>query len=64
MSDLDAIRTLMTVLWGRLRAVQRDQSGYSTEAVVVTAALAALAIAVTGVIAFKVIQQANNVTTR
>ena len=54
----------MTVLWGRLRAVQRDQRGYSTEAVVVTAALAALAIAVTGIIAFKVIQQANNVTTR
>jgi hypothetical protein len=63
MSDLDPIRTLMTVLWTRLGALHRDQRGYSTEAVVVTAALAALAIAVTGIIAFKVMQQANNVAT-
>jgi hypothetical protein len=62
-SDLDPIRTLVTMLVARLHALQHDQRGYSTEAVVVTAALAALAIAVTGIIAFKVMQQANNVAT-
>ena len=63
MSNLDPIRTLMAALWQRLRALQHEQRGYSTEAVVVTAALATLAIAVTAVIAFKVLQQANNVAT-
>ncbi|MHB8533258.1 MAG: hypothetical protein ACYDC2_11120 [Solirubrobacteraceae bacterium] len=63
MSDLDPISTLMAVLWVRLRALHGDQRGYSTEAVVVTAALATLAIAVTAVIAYKVMQQASNVAT-
>jgi hypothetical protein len=63
MSELVPIRTLMATLWARLRALQEEQRGYSTEAVVVTAALATLAIAVTAVIAYKVLSQANNVAT-
>jgi hypothetical protein len=63
MVDIEPIRTLAGALLSSLRALQRDQRGYSTETVVVTAALAALAIAVTAVIAFKVLQQANNVAT-
>ena len=63
MSNLDPIRTLMTALWLRLRTLQQEQRGYSTEAVVVTAALATLAIAVTAVIAYKVLNQANNLAT-
>jgi hypothetical protein len=63
MFELEPLRLLATALWERLRALQRDQRGYSTEAVVVTAALAALAIAVTAIIAYKVTQQANSVST-
>ena len=64
MSELDPIRSLMAKLWERLRALHGDQRGYSTEAVVITAALATLAIVVMGIIAFKVTQQANSISTR
>jgi len=63
MPELESIRTLMSVLWERLRTLHRDQRGYSTEAVVITAALATLAIAVAGIIAYKVTQQASNIST-
>ena len=75
MPEFEPIRFAMAMLWERLRTLpeqrssslrpaHRGQWGYSTEAVVVTAALAALAIAVTAIIAFKVTQQANGITTR
>lgn len=41
----------------------RDQRGYSTEAIVITAALAALAIIVAAIITVKVISQANAIQT-
>ncbi len=63
MLELDPVRTLMSVLLERLRALHGDQRGYSTEAVVITAALATLAITVAGIIAYKVTQQANSVAT-
>jgi hypothetical protein len=63
MPDLEAIRALTAVLAAHLGALRRDQRGYSTEAVVVTAALAALALVVVGIIAYKVTQQANGIQT-
>jgi hypothetical protein len=55
---------LIARLWCRLGALHRDQRGYSTEAVVITAALAALAIVVTGIIAVKVTSTANGISTK
>jgi len=55
---------LMAGLWNRLVALDRDQRGYSTEAVVITAALAALAIVVTGIIAVKITSTANGIATK
>jgi hypothetical protein len=63
MPDLEAIRALTAVLAAHIGALGRDQRGYSTEAVVVTAALAALALVVVGIIAYKVTQQANGIQT-
>ena len=63
MADLSAIRSVAGLLWAQLRTLQRDQRGYSTEAVVVTAALATLALLVVGIIAYKVTQQANGIQT-
>lgn len=64
MTELQPLRVIAAALWQRLTALHRAQRGYSTEAVVVTAALAALAIAVTTIIAIKVTQQAQNLQTR
>jgi hypothetical protein len=63
MAELDTIRALTALLWARLGTLRRDQRGYSTEAVVVTAALATLALVVVGIIAWKVTQQANGIQT-
>jgi hypothetical protein len=63
MPEIDLIRTQISVLWQRLRAMSRDQRGYSTEFVVITAALATLAIAVAAIIAAVVLRQANSVQT-
>ena len=63
MLEIDVIRTQMRALWARMRELSRDQRGYSTEFVVITAALATLAIAVAAIIAAVVIRQANNVQT-
>lgn len=46
-----------------LRQRLRDQRGYSTEAIVITAALAALAIIVAAIITVKVVSQANAIQT-
>jgi hypothetical protein len=63
MPTLVPIHAMMAALWERLRTLHDDEDGYSTEAVVVTAALAALAIAAVAIIAAKVISQANAVQT-
>ncbi len=63
MTEVETIRALVTVLIAQLKAMRGDQRGYSTEAVVVTAALATLALVVVGIIAYKVTQQANGIQT-
>ncbi|WP_410634338.1 hypothetical protein [Amycolatopsis sp. cmx-4-83] len=54
------------ILIGRVRAelerLRHDEGGYSTEAVVVTAALVLLAIAVVAIIVAKVTEKANGIT--
>lgn len=55
---------LVSDVWSRLRALDRDQRGYSTEAVVITAALAAVALVVVGIIAAKITSTANGISTK
>ena len=54
------------ILLARFRAaverLRQDEGGYSTEAVVVTALLAALALAVIAIIAVKVTEKANGIS--
>jgi hypothetical protein len=52
---------LMQALWGRLHDLRRDDRGMTTEAVIITAALAALAITVTTIIIAKVTGEANTI---
>ena len=62
--ELEVIRAMVQALRGRLaeaRAV--PDAGYSTEAVVITALLVALAIAAVAIIATKVLAKANSITT-
>ena len=58
--------TEVQILTARIRTqldrLRHDEGGYSTEAVVVTALLAALAIAVIAIIVAKVIAKANEIT--
>lgn len=63
MSELVYLQVAASALWRRVRALSRDQRGYSTEAVVVTALLVALAIAAVGIITAKVISKANAIQT-
>ncbi|WP_409497264.1 hypothetical protein [Amycolatopsis sp. cmx-11-12] len=59
---LNEARILIARLRLALERLRHDESGYSTEAVVVTALLAALAIAVVAIIVIKVTQKANGIT--
>lgn len=52
--------TWMGILWDRLR-LERSESGYSTQAVIITAAFAALALAVAAIITTKVLAKANSI---
>jgi hypothetical protein len=58
--------TELQILLSRIRAelsrLHRDEGGYSTEAVLVTALLVALALAVIAVIAVKVKEKADGIT--
>ncbi len=51
----------LTVRWNTLRA--DPEAGYSTEAVIVTALLAALALTAVGIIVAKVVASANKIST-
>ncbi|MFC0107925.1 hypothetical protein [Kibdelosporangium aridum] len=57
--------TEVQILIARFRAelerLRHDERGYSTEAVVITAVLAALALAVAAIIVTKVTQKANSI---
>jgi len=62
--ELIVIRHLFTVLHGRWQALRADpEAAYSTEAVIVTALLAGLALTAVGIIVYKVVTAANNITT-
>ena len=53
--------TCMRLAWARLRALSRDEAGYTTQVVIITAVLAALALAVGAIITAKVLSKANNI---
>ncbi|MDI2127144.1 hypothetical protein [Yinghuangia seranimata] len=59
--DLQLLTATMRRLGARLRELARDERGYSTETVLVTALLVALAIAVIAIIALKVTNKANSI---
>ena len=62
--ELIIIQHLFTVLHGRWQTLQADpEAAYSTEAVIVTALLAGLALTAVGIIVYKVVAAANNITT-
>ena len=62
--ELIVIRHLVEVLGARWRALRAEpEAGYSTETVIVTALLAALALTAVGIIVAKVIAKANSITT-
>jgi hypothetical protein len=58
------LANLVGHLRGRLGAAGREEAGYSTEAVIVTALLVALGITAVTIIAAKVISAARGVKTR
>ena len=62
--ELEMIRAMAKMLRDRLAAARAGpDAGYSTEAVVVTALLVALAIAAVSIIAAKVLAKANSIST-
>ena len=62
--ELIFLRHLFTTLAARWQALRAESdAGYSTEAVIVTALLVALALAAVGIIVAKVIAKANSITT-
>lgn len=63
MSELQYLRRLMAILHGRLQATRHNEGGYSTEAVVITALLVALAVAAVAIISTKVLAKANGIET-
>ena len=58
------LRQLAGQLRARLAAARRKEAGYSTEAVIVTALLVALAITAVAIIASKVIGAAKGLKTK
>ena len=62
--ELIVIRHLFNMLHGRWQALRADpDAAYSTEAVIVTALLAALALTAVGIIVAKVISAAGHIST-
>ena len=62
--EFQVMRTIARMLRDRLTAArEKGEAGYSTEAVVVTALLVALAIAAIAIIAAKVLAKANSIST-
>lgn len=58
------IRELMTHLRSRLKALRaQPEAGYTTETVIVTALLVAMALTAIAIIAAKVLSTAHNITT-
>lgn len=62
--ELIILRHLIDTLTARWQVLRADpEAGYSTEAVIVTALLAALALTAVGIIVAKVIAKANSIST-
>jgi hypothetical protein len=62
--ELTILRHLLTQLHSRWQSLRADpEAGYSTEAVIVTALLAALALTAVGIIVAKVVSAAGNIST-
>ena len=62
--ELIIIRQLVQSLALRWKALRADhEAGYTTETVVVTALLVALALTAVGIIVAKVVSSANNIST-
>ncbi len=62
--ELTVIKHLFAVLYARYQTLRAEpEAGYSTETVIVTALLAALALTAVGIIVAKVIAKANSITT-
>ncbi|HEY9558828.1 MAG TPA: hypothetical protein VIR58_18970 [Acidimicrobiales bacterium] len=61
--QLDHIRALAAILVSRLNDAREDDRGMTTETVIITAALAALALAVTFIIVTKVTGKAESIPT-
>lgn len=62
--ELTVIKHLFQVLLARFQAIRGDpEAGYTTETVIVTALLAALALVAVGIIVTKVIAKANSIST-
>lgn len=64
LSELTLLRHLFQTLTVRWQALRADpDAGYTTETVIVTALLAALALTAVGIIVAKVVSAANNIST-
>jgi hypothetical protein len=63
MSDLIVIQTFARFYLDRLRVLRDDERGMTTETVIITAVLAALALAATAIIVNKVTTKANSIDT-
>ena len=62
--ELTILRHLLTLLHDQWQSLRADPAaGYSTEAVIVTALLAALALTAVGIIVAKVVSAAGNIST-
>ena len=62
--ELTVIKHLFGVLYARYQALRAEpDAGYTTETVIVTALLAALALTAVGIIVAKVVAKANSITT-
>ncbi|MGH9295776.1 MAG: hypothetical protein ACRD0B_10635 [Acidimicrobiales bacterium] len=62
--ELTILRHVIALASERWRALRADsEAGYTTETVIVTALLAALALTAVGIIVAKVVSAANNIST-
>lgn len=63
MSELAVISTFFQVYLDRLKALPADERGMTTETVIITAVLAALALGAGAIIVGKVTSKANSIST-
>lgn len=61
--ELQAVEFLRSWLHSRRAALRQNEYGYTTESVLITALLGALAIVVVAIIATKVVAKANSIST-